>query len=83
MSRSCPHAEIRFCPLYHAAHEGQGHGCDDGRCAEGGCAAVRGLDYAAAVARLDPVKVGVLLLREESERRRVQHQRDTSRLGAH
>jgi hypothetical protein len=50
--RKCPHARIEFCPLYVAAHEGGGLGCDDGRLAEGGCAASRGMDYGKALARL-------------------------------
>ena len=48
----CPHANIIFCPLYIAAHEGEG--CDDGRLGEGGCAVSRGMDYAAAIARIRP-----------------------------
>jgi Protein of unknown function (DUF5131) len=29
--KQCPHSRIEFCPLYIAAHEAGGHGCDDGR----------------------------------------------------
>lgn len=48
----CPHTDVRFCSLYRAAHELAAGGCDDGRFAQGGCAADRGLDYAGAVAAL-------------------------------
>lgn len=48
----CPHDDVRACPLYRAAHIGGAGGCDDGRLAEGGCAANRGLDYDRAVAVL-------------------------------
>lgn len=51
----CPHADIRFCPLYLALHDAElvGLGCDDGRLGGlEGCAVARGLDYAPAVERL-------------------------------
>ena len=49
----CPHARIDFCPLYIAAHEGGGLGCDDGRLGEhDGCAVHRGMDYGQALAKL-------------------------------
>lgn len=49
----CPHDRIEHCPLYVAAHEGGGFGCDDGRLWEqDGCAVDRGMDYGRAVARL-------------------------------
>lgn len=82
-SPGCPHADICFCPLYHATHEGQGLGCDDGRAGEGGCAVDRGLDYAAAVARLDPVKVATLRFEEEGARERAQRDRNLRALGLH
>jgi hypothetical protein len=49
---SCPHNNAAHCPLYRAAHVPGAGGCDDGRLAEGGCAADRGLDYAGAVESL-------------------------------
>lgn len=48
----CPHDRIEFCPLYVAAHEAGGYGCDDGRLDEDGCAVSRGMDYGRALARL-------------------------------
>ena len=51
----CPHANIIFCPLYIAAHEGAG--CDDGRLEEGGCAVSRGMDYSTTIADLRPAIV--------------------------
>lgn len=50
--KGCPHADVRFCPLYHAAHEGWGLGCDDGKLDAMACAASRKLNYAKAVSRL-------------------------------
>lgn len=50
--RKCPHDRVEHCPLYVAAHEAGGFGCDDGRLQEGGCAVDRGMDYGSAVARL-------------------------------
>jgi hypothetical protein len=55
MRMACQHhAECRFCPLYHAAHDPalSAWGCDDGRVDEGGCAVDRGMDYAEAVGRI-------------------------------
>lgn len=46
MRKGCPHADIRFFPLYIAAH-GTGFGCADDQLAEGGCAVDRGMSYAA------------------------------------
>lgn len=48
----CPHLDPSHCPLYRAAHVAGAGGCDDGRLAEGGCAVIRGVDYAGAVAAL-------------------------------
>lgn len=50
--KKCPHDRVEFCPLYVAAHEGGGFGCDDGRLQEGGCAVSRSMDYGKALARL-------------------------------
>lgn len=50
----CPHADIRFCPLYVVAHDGAlgTVGCIKGEWAEG-CAVKRGrMRYIAAVGRL-------------------------------
>lgn len=62
MTQGCPHDNVVDCPLYLAAH-GVGVpvpqamrpiSCDDGRLFEdpASCAMARGLDYAAALARL-------------------------------
>jgi hypothetical protein len=48
----CPHQQIAYCPLYVAAHEAGGFGCDDGKLDHGSCAVDRGMDYGKAVARL-------------------------------
>lgn len=49
----CPHERIEHCPLYVAAHEAGGYGCDDGKLGDHeGCAVDRGVDYGRAVARL-------------------------------
>lgn len=52
---TCPHADVRFCPLYVASHIAGAGGCDDGHLgmAEGRCAVDRGMDYAAARRRLE------------------------------
>jgi hypothetical protein len=54
--RKCPHARIEFCPLYVAAHEAGGFGCDDGRVGEGGCAVSRGMNYGSVLAKLSHAK---------------------------
>jgi transposase len=82
----CPHADIRFCPLYHAAHMGAGLGCDDGRLDEGGCGIDRGVDYAASVARLnvaDPRLAPTLRFQEETEQFTAQRRRNMRALGIH
>ena len=61
----CPHKNVMFCPLYVAAHDGGG--CDDGRLEEGGCAVSRGMDYAAAIARLRPDFVAESRWRERKD----------------
>lgn len=80
---TCPHAEIAFCPLYIAAHEGQGEGCDDGELMLFGCAVSRGLDYAAAVARLSVRDVAILRFREAAAAAREQTTRNMRALGLH
>lgn len=49
----CPHSDIRFCPLYHAAHTGTGGSCDDGKLDSGECAVSRGLNYGQALKKLE------------------------------
>lgn len=82
----CPHDEARFCPLYHAAHEGGGHGCDDGRLGEGGCAVDRGLDYDRAYVRLclaKPQLVAECEFKELEEARKQQRARNLRAVGLH
>lgn len=50
--RRCPHRDVRFCPLYLAAHMGAGFGCDDGRLEEQACGVARDVSYAANLERL-------------------------------
>ena len=68
----CPHGDIRFCPLYLAAHGPGGGGCDDGRLGEGGCAADRGfgrgMDYGAALGRLQATHFEMIARAEFAER---------------
>lgn len=82
----CPHDNVVFCPLYHAAHGGLGGSCDDGRLAEGGCAVDRGLDYREGLARLndDGRRVAAQLrFLEEAERCAGQRRRNMRLLGLH
>lgn len=65
--RKCPHSRTEFCPLYVAAHESGGFGCDDGRLAEGGCAVSRGMDYGHALAKLSHAKRDLVLECAERE----------------
>lgn len=68
MSGGCPHADIRFCPLYLGAHDPElGASCDDGRLGEGGCAVDRGLSYAAVVAKMPVRFIAELAFREDAE----------------
>ena len=49
MNRKCPHADVRFCPLYYAGHVAGAPSCFDDDWANG-CAAERNkLKYSAAV----------------------------------
>lgn len=77
----CPHDDIRFCPLYHAAHEGWGLGCDDGKLGSGKCAVARGLSYIGAVKKIRKQHPGYVeriekaMFDEESERQRRRNMR--------
>lgn len=82
----CPHACIEFCPLYVAAHECGGFGCDDGRLQEGGCAITRGLDYGQALAKLSQAKRALVLECAEAENRQMkieQRRRNMKNLNLH
>jgi hypothetical protein len=84
----CPHADVRFCPLYHAAHmaEARGLSCDDGQLGGGECAASRSVSYARCVEHLKakcPGLVEQLAWREEAERTTSQRKRNLNRNGIH
>ena len=84
--RKCPHDRIEFCPLYIAAHEGEGLGCDDGRLGEGGCAISRSMDYGKALARLSLAKRELVLECAERENQHMkieQRRRNMKNLGLH
>ncbi|WCK01039.1 hypothetical protein [Agrobacterium tumefaciens] len=86
MKKRCPHADIRFCPLYHAAHMEGGYGCDDGRLDEGGCAVSRAWSYDHALARLEaamPRLVAELRWKEEAAEGKLQRDRNMRLLGLH
>ena len=70
----CPHADIRFCPLYVVSHEPNGGGCDDGRLAEGGCAVDRGVNYDVALARLQLTQFDLVADVEYRERQEAMQQ---------
>jgi DNA-binding IclR family transcriptional regulator len=72
----CPHKDIRFCPLYVAAHDRCGLGCDDGQLGEGQCAISRGLVYARQI-ELIRVKCPGMVERLEwnEDREKTQEQR--------
>lgn len=81
---NCSHADIRFCPLYIAAHMGNGFGCDDGRLDKGTCAVSRSLCYAEAVECLraaEPRMVATLAFEEEAEAAKQQRARNMRAAG--
>lgn len=58
--RGCPNSDIRYCPLYVAAHAGHGEGCMDGEEWQGSSAVDRGMNYHTErdrIAARDPVLV--------------------------
>lgn len=84
--RKCPHERIEFCPLYVAAHEAGGLGCDDGRLAEGGCAVSRLLDYGKALARVSHENRELVMECAELESQHMkteQRRRNMKNLGLH
>lgn len=77
---ACPHAEIRFCPLYIASHENDGLGCVDGMVDP--CRVARGDGaYAAMVARLRPRLVAERRFLEEAEAMKAQRRRNLRAAG--
>ncbi|GCA49289.1 hypothetical protein KGO5_01732 [Sinorhizobium sp. KGO-5] len=88
MPKGCPHKDVRFCPLYVAAHGGTTSrlGCIDGHIEEGTCAAARKLDYAAAVAKLEAHRPGLVAecrFQEEAAEIRAQRLRNMRAAGLH
>ena len=84
--KRCPHADIQFCPLYHAAHIAGAGGCDDGQLGEGGCAVSRGMDYRQAVKRLEVTQFAMMAELEFKQRqneRREQQRRNLQAAGLH
>jgi len=86
--KRCPHPNVVYCPLYAAAHEPDGLGCDDGNLAEHeGCAVDRGvMDYNAGVAALCRVRPDTVRERAEAENAamaRQQRQRNLRAAGVH
>ena len=71
--KRCPHNDVRFCPLYLAAHTASG-GCDDGRLGEGGCAVTRGLSYANERKRLEVAEFHLVARAEFDERQEARRQ---------
>ncbi len=83
---ACPHKDIQFCPLYVAAHDGQGLGCDDGGLGYGECAVSRGLVYARQVELIRvkcPGMVEQLQWREDGQKTREQRARNLYLNGIH
>jgi hypothetical protein len=83
----CPHSDVRFCPLYIAAHEAGDLGCDDGKL-EGwnGCAVTRALDYGQAIAalwRVKPQLVSDAAFLENAETVKQQRVRNMRAAGLH
>ena len=82
----CPHENIVYCPLYLASHEAGGFGCDDGQLGYGGCAADRGLDYAATIERLrahNPRIIADCEWRQAVDEGRAQRDRNMRAAGIH
>lgn len=87
VTKKCPHADIRFCPLYHASHTAWGLGCDDGK-ATGwdGCGVSRALDYGTLLAALigvSPQMVALCAFQENAETSKQQRDRNLKAAGLH
>ncbi len=84
--RKCPHANVVYCPLYHAAHTASKFGCDDGNLGNGDCAISRGQSYEGSVSALRIEQPGLVerLEWQSSEISRQQQRRRNMRaLGIH
>lgn len=86
MKRRCPHDDVRFCPLYIAAHAGNAPSCDDGGMWDGGCAVDRGMSYARQVELLRvkcPGMVEQAAWSEDIDKRGAQRLRNLRQNGIH
>lgn len=86
VTKTCPHEDIRFCPLYHASHTAQGLGCDDGKLGHGSCGVSRALDYGALLAALitvSPQMVALCAFQENAEMSKQQRDRNMKAAGLH
>lgn len=84
--RRCPHPNIAYCPLYHAAHEVGGLGCDDGKLGNGSCAVDRGADYGQMVSALWKARPELISEAAEAESlamKRQQRERNMRAAGLH
>lgn len=85
VTNKCPHADIRFCPLYHASHTAWGVGCDDGK-ASGwdGCGISRALNYGRLIAelsRVSPQMIAECAFAENAEASKQQRNRNMKAAG--
>lgn len=83
MATGCPHRDVRFCPLYVAAHTDSPASCDDGRMGEGSCAIARGRSYARSIARLDQELVAPCEWHEAEAERTARRERNFRAAGLH
>jgi hypothetical protein len=87
VTNKCPHADIRFCPLYHASHTAWGLGCDDGKSAGwNGCGVSRALDYGrclAELAKVSPQMIALCAFQENAEVAMAQRNRNMKAAGLH
>lgn len=84
--KTCPHADVQFCPLYLASHLGEGLGCDDGELGMGRCAVSRGMDYASELGKISvrlPRDIAELKFREEALELMKQRRRNMKLAGIH
>lgn len=87
VTKKCPHADIRFCPLYYASHTAWGVGCDDGKTnGHDGCGVSRSYDYGqmlAALYRVSPGMIAECATAENVEASRQQRNRNMKAAGLH
>lgn len=87
VTNKCPHADIRFCPLYHASHTAWALGCDDGKSSGwDGCGVSRALDYGRCLAELAKVSskmIAECAFAENAEVAKAQRNRNMKSAGLH